>query len=348
MPGSVFDLPSVARLEPAVVECLARVQRRIDDPRLDPELRATLVAYWGAIQAAEERRTRGVSGGTPAWSRGLGPLFLMVMASESRPLDELALDGAVGCELYALSVTLFDAIEDGEMQGPMSALTTPVTINTALIIFVQACEALFQLMDRLPAERQRELRGSFIARSMTLGRGQHRDLQSMQPASLELAAIQAQDKTEAIPLAAELAALAAGCEPARTNIYTRIARSNALLYQCGNDLVDLFAKAESLDLKTGKWTLPLVAYWERAEPAQRELLTRLLSELPGSLGRIRELLFTSGAIRRVALLMERARQDVHGGIEELGGSQAPIAIVGAQADSMAARLYKTTGAHKHV
>jgi hypothetical protein len=337
MPDSIFERPEVTRLEPVVASCLARVRSRLDDARLDSELRDKLVAYWNAVEAAHARRSRGAPNGLPPWARGAAALFAMVTASEGRPLDELALEGAIGCELYMLSVTLFDAIEDNELEGPMASFSTPVVINAALIIFVQACEGLFELMDRVPAARQRELRRSFIERSMILGRGQHRDLQGVHPATVELAAAQAQEKTEAVPMTAELAALAAGCEPARAAIYARIARSSALLHQCGNDLRDLYGKSESVDLRTGKWTVPLVAHWERASASEREELLRLRNE-PGSLDRIRRLVFDGGAVQRVAQLMDRARRDVHAGIEELGRTEAPIAILGAHADSMAARL----------
>jgi Polyprenyl synthetase len=341
-----FDVPNSSWLERSVLECMARVPRRLDDPRLDADLRAKLVAYWGAIEAAHEARRRAgrVAGALPAWSSSVAGLFLMVVASENAAIDDSILEAATGCELYVLSVSLFDAIQDGELEGPLGDLPIPVMINTALIMFVQACEAILQLCDSLSPALQRRLRESFIARSMILGRGQHRDLRCVQPASLELAVVQAQDKTEAIPMTAELAALAAGCEPARVELYTRIGRRSALLRQCGNDLADLYGKSKSLDLETGKWTLPTIAYFSAADETQREELLRLREELPGSLDRIRRLVFDSGAVRQLAFVMERARREIHSAIHALGRSDSPIAMVGAHADLTAARLYSPLGA----
>lgn len=341
-----FELPHHPPLASLVAECMARVRRRLDDPRLDDDLRARFVAYWDAIEAAHERRrcSGRVAGALPGWLSSVAGLMLLVVASEGGAIDDAVLDAAAGCELYVLSVTLFDAIQDDELEGPMSDLPTPVAINAALILFIHGCEAIFQLADRLAPALQRRLREVFVTRSLILGRGQHRDLRCVRPDSLDLAAAQAQDKTEAIPMAAELGALAAGCDPTRAGLYAHIGRRSALLRQCGNDLSDLYGKHESVDLRTGKWTLPLVAYWGQADAAGQAEFMRLRGELPGSLEGIRQLVFESGAVRQVAFVMERARRDIHAAIAELGRGDGPIALLGAHADLTAARLYTPTGA----
>ncbi|HET6582974.1 MAG TPA: polyprenyl synthetase family protein, partial [Nannocystaceae bacterium] len=209
-----------------------------------------------------------------------------------------------------------------------------------LLIFVQACESLLEVVDGLATGSRTASTKAFVARSMTLGRAQHRDLQGVRPDGLERAARQAEEKTEAIPLAAELAALAMGCDMARVQTYAEIARSIGLLNQAANDLVDLYGKRESDDLRAGKWTLPLVAHFEQSDAAQREELVRLREALPGSLPRIRELLLAGGALTRVAQLIERVRRGVHERIRALGRTQAPIAMLGAHADAIASRLYK--------
>lgn len=343
-----FDIPQASSLESSVLESLRRIPRRLDDPRLPPALRTRFVRYWAAIEEAHEARRRAGRGAgeLPAWSSSVAGLFLMVATSEGATLDDELLDAAAGCELYVLSVSLFDAIQDGELEGPMGDLPIPVMINAALLMFVQACEALLPLGERLPLERRRWLRESFIGRSMILGRGQHHDLSAVRPESLEQAIAQAQDKTEAIPMVAELAALVAGCEPPRAKLYARIGRKSALLRQCGNDLADLYGKRKSLDLETGKWTLPMVAYWERSDDAGREALLQLRHALPGSLDAIRRLVFDGGAVKSVALVMERARTEIHGLLEVLGRSDAPIAMVAAHADATASRLYSLPGARR--
>ena len=343
-----FDIQHASSLERSVLESLRRIPRRLDDARLPTELRTRFVRYWGAIEEAHEARRRAGrgAGNLPPWSSSVAGLFLMVATSEGAALDDELLDAAAGCELYVLSVSLFDAIEDGELEGPMGDLPIPVMINAALLMFMQACEALLPLGERLPLERRRWLRESFIGRSMILGRGQHHDLRCVRPESLEQAITRAQEKTEAIPMVAELAALAAGCEPPRAEQYARIGRKSALLRQCGNDLAGLYGKRRSLDLETGKWTLPMVAYWEQADDAGRETLSRLRDALPGSLDAIRRQLFDAGAVKAVALVMEHARTEIHALLDALGQSDAPIAMVGAHADATASRLYSLPGARK--
>ncbi|MCA9705523.1 MAG: polyprenyl synthetase family protein [Myxococcales bacterium] len=346
LPALHVSLPP--SLEGPTQEALVRVGRRLRDPRVDAELRASLGAYWEAmLEAHERRRCSGrVAGAQPAWWSTVAGLLLAAATSEGDAIDDRLLDAAAGCELYVISLTLFDAVEDDELEleGPMAELGPAVTLNAALVVFVLACEALLCAADRLPAEQQPRIRESLVNRSLVMGRGQHRDLRCVRAQTLEQAVAQAQDKTEAIALAAELGALAAGCDVARAQRYALLGRRSALLRQCGNDLADLYGQRDSVDLRTGKWTLPLVALWEHADPATRQELLRLRDALPGSLPQIRRLVFDTGAVRRVALVMERARREIHSILDDLGRRDDPIAMLGAHADLTASRLYTPAGA----
>lgn len=323
------------RLESLVTGCDARVRAALRDPRVDPELQPTLLAYWDTVRRSDDRRQR-----DQAALSTIAAMFLLVALSEgvSAP-DDALLEAAAGCELYVLGVSIFDAIQDDELEPPLTQLGAARASNAALIVFVLACDRILQLGDALEPTPRARLRTLLTSRSLLSGAGQHRDLSCVLPDSIEQAATQAQDKTAAIPMTAELAALAAGCDAERVALYGRLGRESALVRQCGNDLRDLFGKRRSDDLESGKWSLPLVAFWHRARPEQRAEFTALRDALPGSAEALRRVLFTSGAIFEVARLMERARLNIHEALRALGREDAPVALLGALADSTTARLY---------
>ncbi len=341
-------LSEFASLENWTLDALTRVGRWLGDPRVEAELRPTLAAYWAGMRDAHERRR--CAGRTtkaqPAWWGSVAGLLLSAAVSEGATIDDAILEAAAGCELYVISTTLLDAVEDDELEleGPMAELGPALTLNAGLVVFVLAWEALLGLTEGLPADRQAQLRRAIVDRSLVMGSGQHRDLRCLRAESVEQAMELAQDKTEVIALSAELGALAAGCEPARAERYALLGRRSALLRQCGNDLADLYGHRESVDLRTGKWTLPVVALWEESDAATREEFMRLRDELPDSLPRIRRLLYDAGAIRQVALVMERARNEIHSILADLGLGNSPMAMLGAHADLTTNRLYSSQGA----
>src|SRR5690606_5443965 len=58
-------------------------------------------------------------------------------------------------------------------------------------------------------------------------------------------------------------------------------------------------------------TYPIACFLESADEEQRSELTRLLGQLPESLGRLRELLYESGAVAAAAEAIEANRRSVH-------------------------------------
>ncbi len=325
-------------LESLVTGCDARVRRALDDPRISTALRPTLLAYWNTVRGSDQQRQREHAGLST-----IAAIFLLVALSEGvTSFDETLLEAAAGCELYVLSVSMFDAIQDDELEPPLSQLGAARVSNAALIVFVLACDRIMQLGDRVDPDARARLRELVLDRSLLSGRGQDRDLARALPDSVEAAATQAQDKTAAIPMTAELAAMAVGCDADRIALYRRLGRQSALVRQAGNDLRDLFGKRSSDDLESGTWSLPLVAFWRGASAAQRREFTALREALPGSVAALRQLLFTSGAVSTTARVMERARLDIHATLGALEREDAPVALLGALADTATARLYSRT------
>jgi hypothetical protein len=59
--------------------------------------------------------------------------------------------------------------------------------------------------------------------------------------------------------------------------------------------------------------------------------------------RLRELLFETGAVREVALVIERARRQIHRQLDDLDVTHLPIAWVGRLADQTARAIYGPGG-----
>ena len=320
-----MDVPTPT-IDTYCVRAHQRLEALLEDPRIEADLRPELLAYWRMVGGDASQAIGSPTG-----------LFMMVALSEGAQIDDTMLDVAAGCELYIVAISVFDAIADRELEGSLAALPEAVATNAALIMFVQAVDAIERLADARPELRSR-VRACVQARSLTSGAGQHRDLCSRRPASIDEAVAIARDKTAAIPMTAELAAIASGCNPDRVASYATIAECSALIRQCANDLRDVYGKNVSDDLRDGKWNVPYAAFWSAATEAQREEFGRLRDELPGSMDRLRQLVFETGAVREVALVIERARREIHA---HLDNATAPIALVGRLADATARSIYAT-------
>ncbi|MCH9680757.1 MAG: polyprenyl synthetase family protein [Deltaproteobacteria bacterium] len=346
MDSSNSILEQASRLDGLVAECHARVGTQLGDTLIDAELRPRLRAYWDMVRSTSPQRQAACRSGSrlPHTLNSFAGMFLLVVLNEGCDVDDGILDAAAACELYGFAISLLDAVQDDELEPPISDFGPAVASNAALIMFVQACGGIMRMGDRLPAAGRARLQRCFVDRSLISGAGQHRDLRCVRPDSLESSATQAQDKTTAIAMILEMAALMAGCSEERVGLYYRIGRRYALVRQCVNDLRDLYGKTSSDDLATGKWSLPLVAFWTDAEPGPRRELDRLRQDLPGSAQAIATLLFQSGAIGRVASVMEQARCEVHAAIEQLGSADAPIAAMGAATNVITSRIYSRAAA----
>ncbi len=342
-----MDLPAIPRLsrfaalDAHVQHSHARARARLDDDRIDPELRRELVAYWGHVLGPLDQPPS--PAGPPAFVRSVAGLFAMVAGSESDVLPEAVIEAAGGCELYVLAISLFDAIQDDELEASLGDFGDAVATNAALVMFVQALDAIAALQEHGPASLRPRVRQCLSRWSLASGTGQHRDLRCVSPTSLDDAVAQAQDKTSAIPMTAALAAMASGCDEQRTALYAAIARNSALIRQAANDLRDLFGKRSSDDLRDGKCNLPVAALLTRGTQGHGQQLERLRQQLPDSMDQIRSLLFESGAVADTARVIEHARREIHAAVAELDRRHAPIAWLAQDADATAARLYSPQG-----
>lgn len=322
-PSNFDSLVSAARL---------RLAQHFRTPRIERDLQDAFCAYWDTIVEAHARR----HASSPTSS--LAGLFLSVALSEGVDIDDSILEGAAACEVYFLAVTLFDAIEDAELEAPWSDFPTAAVTNAALILFVLAMDGIGTIGMRTATP---EVARCVIAdRSLRSGSGQHRDVMGFEPKTLEDAVDVARAKTASIPMTFELAAIAAGCRADRLTQYGRIGSELALLRQAVNDLRDLFGKTVSTDLVAGKSNLVLASFRAQAAPEDLSRFEALRRDLPGSMSQLRELVFDSGALTALARVMEDARVGLHDAVQELDLGRTPLSAIVEHADQLVSTLYK--------
>lgn len=332
--------PHLSNFESLASEARLRLSRRLRDHRVEEDLRDAFGVYWNSVVEAHARRHASQPSNLPPSASSLLGLFLLVALSEAADVDEAMLEGAAGCELYFLAVTLFDAIEDDELEFPWSEFPTAAVINAALIMFVLASDSIATIGSRTAGHDA--ARRIICIRSLRSGSGQHRDIAGLEPSTLEDAVDVARAKTASIPMTFELAAIAAGCQGDRVAQYGRIGSDLAFLRQSVNDLRDLYGKSVSTDLVSGKSNLVVAAFRTRATTEQRRDFDALREALPASMPRMRELVFGSGALETLAHVMEEARLGLHRSLEELGLQRTPIAAVATHADQLVSTLYAPT------
>jgi octaprenyl-diphosphate synthase len=124
---------------------------------------------------------------------------------------------------------------------------------------------------------------------------------------------------ELFALSCDLSALCSGASAAQRATVRQFGMAFGTAYQLYDDCLDLFGleskvgKSLGTDLAKGKLTLPVLLLWERAEPADRARLERIVQEWPaGGLDRVTELLHRyetlPPSLEAVQAQLEKARQ----------------------------------------
>lgn len=331
------EIAPSATEESTIQLLLEEVARRSDDRishrAIDPELSGFLLGYADFVRVSKERRRVSVA------SDGIGFFFLVALA-EGLPIDAALLDAASSFELYGLSLTLFDAVQDSELEPPFSDPGPEVVTNAALVLFLLASHGIATIGADASAEIRSRIRESYLGHSLIAGSAQHGDLSRRKPNGVAAAVAQARGKTSLHAMLAEVAAHLAANTEARVAAYRRIGEETALIRQLANDLKDIFVMRESSDMRLRRCTLPLALFDDEASPAQREELARLTLLTPESSDAIRSLLIESGAVQRAAEMMEQSRREIHRLADSLGLRGGPLDLFLQFIDSLAAQLYR--------
>lgn len=246
------------------------------------------------------------------WGQPLG-LFYAIYRVCGAEQDDVAALLAQFSALYIASADLFDDVQDDDLKGkPHEHVGPAIATNSALALLTLALDALGEASElELRPDRVLSYLRVFNRTSLVAVGAQHRDLLGFGGArtTREVEEMH-RGKTSSLALLCEVAAWAGGASPAIVAAYYRLGESLAAAVQVIDDVRDLVAKEESVDLLTGKSTYPLACFYESVKAAHKVELAELLAHSPIDLDAVRSLLETHGAFDRCAEAVERHRQTI--------------------------------------
>jgi geranylgeranyl pyrophosphate synthase len=310
----------------------AEVDRAILGGRFDESQRVLLLA-----SAAQYRpRTRKNPLGHP-----LGAFYLIARAHRDE-LDQQAVELGSFCQFYLLALDLLDDVQDSDLSGkPHAHVGAGMAINDALTLLFLGLSALERCMRLERSPQRRMLYLKIVNRvALTTGRGQHLDLMGDKGATTpdEVLAMQ-REKTASVTLICECAALYSGVSDEEREHYRLLGENLTLLVQVLDDVRDVYGKRRSPDLETGKVTYPLAVFQQAASAEQQAELVRLKAALPDSLPQIRQLLYQTGTLRKVAGSMDRFRRAAHHELALLGEDAATHRLLLLVVDQLVESVY---------
>ncbi|WP_096327820.1 hypothetical protein [Nannocystis exedens] len=310
-----------------LASAVAAVHRKCDevvrDPLLDPAQSELLLAFFARARAGEVSLMA-----DPA------ALPLLVGLCECGKAN---VDLAAGCTLYHRALRLFDDGSEHDLAAPGGPRRARVADNAALALTMVALDTLAAAV---PAGRAEAARLSLRRHSLRAVAARHRELGGTITGGEASVRAHNADKSSGFALSAELAAVAAGCEPERVAAYCRIGEATAEIRQIDDDLHDLFVGPRRCDRERDAPSFPLACFAARARAAEQAELQRLRAELPGSLDAIRELLLAGPAARACAAAMEAARRAVHAEVAALFPAGSALDLHAEFVDAVVAELYR--------
>ena len=268
----------------------------------------------------------------------------LVAVTHRRRLDQQAYHVGAFCLFFILSADLFDDIQDKDLDGtPHAQVDDAIAINNAIALCFLANDQLRQAIVLDPSSKRRARYLEMHSRvSLTAVAGQHRDLMKHHrtPTPAEVLKMQ-QAKTSSMALLCESGALLGHCDIATQHRYRLLGEQLARFIQVRDDLRDIFGKAHSADLRTGKVNYPIACFEQLATPQQQHAFSTLVQQLPESLPQLRSLLYETGAVNASAQALERCRRSIHELVTQLpaGGEIAPLRLVLDIVDSLAESVY---------
>jgi geranylgeranyl pyrophosphate synthase len=271
----------------------------------------------------------------------LGLLYWVVRAWGTTCSEQAVWLGAFGT-LCICSIDLFDDVQDEDLAGkPCESVGPPIATNTALALLFLALDALRHGQE---LEQRADLQTAYLAAFNRISLHgvacQHQDLMGPRGARTSREVLQRDSgKTALVTLFLECGALLSGCSPEAVTRYRAIGGKLAALIQIVDDLRDIYAKTQSPDLQTGKFTFPLACFNEMASASDRDRLTALIKQLPASLADIGQLLYDSGAVERCALTIDELRREIHDELVLIGNAHGAHRVLLRMVDELAQSIY---------
>lgn len=270
-------------------------------------------------------------------------LTFLVARAYGRRMDRQAAHVGAFALLYVLSLDLFDDVQDEDLDGkPHESAPSAIAINDAIALLFLALDELRRGIElEKSAERKAAYLALFSSVSLRAVAGQHRDLagSANAPSTEEVLAMH-EAKTSSVCLLVECGALLGRVDADARATLHGLGEHFAGFIQVRDDLRDIFGKPLSPDLVAQKHTYPLACLLESGTPEEREALTKLLAELPGSMDDLRSLFYRSGAVERTAEKLEELRTSIHGAVAATERDGAPLRTLLELVDGLASAVYE--------
>jgi hypothetical protein len=295
----------------------SRCDEFVREPLLDAAQSELLLAFLARAREA----------GAPA---DLSALPLLVGMAECGRAN---VDLAAGCSLHAMALQLFDAVARRDLDATWDGTRAPIAGNAALALHMLAVDAIAAAV---PASRAGAARLSLRRHSLRTVAARHRDASGTIADDEAGVRSHEADSSSTLALSAELAAIAAGCEPERVAAHCRIGEATAEIQHIAADLHELFATGHGRDVLR----YPSACFAARASAAERAEMTRLRAEPQVDHEAIRRLLLAGPAVRACKATLEAARRRVHAEILALFPAGSPLDLHREFVDSVAAGPYR--------
>lgn len=275
------------------------------------------------------------------WGQPLG-LYYAIYRICGGLQDDVALALGRFSAFYIASADLFDDVQDEDLAGkPHDQAGPAIATNSALTLLTLALDAMGEASELEPRDdRTLHYLRLFNRVSLVAVAAQHRDLMGASGAQTrDQVELMHRGKTSSIALLCECAALAGGADERTARQFYQLGEDLAAAVQVIDDVRDLVAKEESIDLITGKATYPLACFYEDADCAKRDKLSALLSQNPIDLDAVRTLLEQEGAFDQCATAVEHHRQRIFDRLGSTAGEGPHHRIVAEIVDHLASALY---------
>jgi geranylgeranyl pyrophosphate synthase len=319
----------------ALGDYLTRVAARVDEalahPSFHPHQRALLEATVAVPRARAARAPLG------------DPLSLtyLIARAHGREMDAQAEHVGAFCTLYVLSLDLFDDVQDEDLAGkPHEGAGPALAINGAITLGFLATD---QLRRALELERDPDRRLLFLRLfnrvSLEAAAGQHRDLLGAGGARTpdEVLSMH-QAKTSSVALLAECGALLGGSDGEAATGYRAFGEQMARFVQVRDDLRDVFGKALSPDLATGKISYPVACLLSEADEITRTRFHDLVAGLPATMKPLRRLIYRA-AVTKTATKLEELRRGLHENVAATKNASAEHRTLLDVVDGLAQSIY---------
>lgn len=270
-------------------------------------------------------------------------IFYFIVKSFNKDFNEKSQLLASFSTLYIVSANLFDDIQDDDLKGKIyDKVDVPIAINTAITLLFLSLEFLTKAIDLEEDQNKKFLYLKIFSDASILAvKGQHKDLMGVSCFNNSQGVLNMQlEKSSSISMIAMCAGVFSECNNNELEKIKLMSEKMILIFQIVDDIRDIYGKKDSPDLVTSKITFPISCFLEIAKPNEISKFEGLKRNLPNSIGDIRNLLYSSGAINKSCEIIEESRRKIYQILYHLSRNNPIVRPILYLIDSFSSSLYK--------